>query len=454
MKQLPLDAWPQQDREAFERIFTGGDIFGAERGAGAHLRHDTREAIRQGYRRWLGFLRARSLLDPASEPAGRITRRLVLAYADELEAQVRAMTVFNYLRNLHYAARLIAPARDWSWFHPLERGFAKRVRPIDRYDRLVPAWELLDHGIDLMGEAVDRPPLPYKRSEVQYRDGLVLALLSVWPIRARSLASMTAGRHIEVIDDDINLLLYPDDTKSRRFECFRLPQLLNPFLKRYLADIRPALLGNVPHDGLWPAREGMPLTRMGFYRMVRGRAFAKFGKRMCLHDIRRSASTFLAMETPDKAWIAQAALQHTSPAISDTRYNLARSIGASRRYCALIQDLRRELAADQQPVSTKPKTPQKRGANESEGEGAALAGTTLHLEAAFRTSRLADALGDGAPIDLQCLNCGYACRIAPAQIDLPPETPLAEIGASFRCPDCLGRSIRTEALALSWGGNR
>jgi hypothetical protein len=57
------------------------------------------------------------------------------------------------------------------------------------------------------------------------------------------LAALTVSRHIEAEDAGLNILLYPSDTKSKRFDSFRVPEPLVPYMKRYLSDIRPRLLG-------------------------------------------------------------------------------------------------------------------------------------------------------------------------------------------------------------------
>ena len=57
---------------------------------------------------------------------------------------------------------------------------------------------------------------------------------------------------------------------------------------------------------------------------------------MGLHDMRRSAATFLAIETPEKVGLIPALLQHTNADISDRHYNLAGMAGASRRYAKAI----------------------------------------------------------------------------------------------------------------------
>jgi hypothetical protein len=102
--------------------------------------------------------------------------------------------------------------------------------PQDRFDHLVPPWQTLDFGIELMDAALTLPIDGHKQREIQYRDGLLLALLSLWPIRRRSLAALTVSRHLEFDDAGVNILLPPADTKSRHAESFRVPDQVLPYL--------------------------------------------------------------------------------------------------------------------------------------------------------------------------------------------------------------------------------
>jgi integrase len=170
-----------------------------------------------------------------------------------------------------------------------------------------------------------------------------MPLLSLWPIRRRSITALTVSKHLKVDDDGINIRLFPEDTKAKRAESFRVPNLLLPYLLRYLEEIRPRLLGRNGHDGLWASYKACPLTGCGIYDIVRARTFAKFGKAMGLHDFRRAAATFIAMEAPDKLSIIPSVLQHTSPEVSEQHYNLARSTEASRRFAAYRSKIRDEL---------------------------------------------------------------------------------------------------------------
>ena len=70
---------------------------------------------------------------------------------------------------------------------------------------------------------------------------------------------------------------------------------------------------------------------------------------MGLHDFRRAAATFLAMDAPDMIGLIPGMLQHASPDVGERIYNLARSVEASRRFAAHVARTRERL----RPLSTK-----------------------------------------------------------------------------------------------------
>lgn len=300
------------------------------------------------YRRWLGFLTDHYPADLLKPPAERITPERVRAFVEHLSAEVRPTTVAMAVAHLYCTARLIAPASDWRWLVSLKARLANRCDPQDRFERLVPAWHTLDFGLEMMEEAASLPSAR-KQREQRYRDGLLIALISVWPIRRRSIATLSVTRHLEFDAAGANILLHPEDTKSKRAESFRVPEKLFPYLLCYLKEIRPRIIGRNAHDGLWASFKGCPLTPGRIYDIVRARITAKFGKPMGLHDFRRAAATFIATDAPAKIGLIQGVLQHASLDVSEQHYNLARSVEASRRFAAHLSTLRGRL----QPISTR-----------------------------------------------------------------------------------------------------
>ena len=134
------------------------------------------------------------------------------------------------------------------------------------------------------------------------------------------------------MDAGVNILLPPADTKSRRAESFRVPEQFLSHITRYLKDVRPLLVGTSVQDAFWVSNQGRPLCGQKLYEIVRARMIAKFGKAMSIHDFRRAAATYLAMDAPEKIGLIPGVLQHASPDVSDQHYNLARSMKAGRRF--------------------------------------------------------------------------------------------------------------------------
>ena len=294
LKHLPVDQWPEADREAFRIAYQPGDIFDETTGRGAHLAEGTRKLILTAYRRWLGFLRTYYLADLLMPPADRITPDRARALIEHLGGEIRQTSVANVVDNLCYAARLIAPERDWQWLAALKGRLAARAQPEDRFDRLVPPWQTLDLGMELMDKALTLPSAR-KQRDLQYRDGLLLALLSLWLIRRRSIAVLTVSRHLEFDAGGVNILLYPEDTKAKRAENFRVPGPLLPYLLHYLKEIRPRLLGCSNHDGLWASYRGRPLIAGRIYDIVRALTFKSSERPWAF-------MTFVALPLPTSPW--------------------------------------------------------------------------------------------------------------------------------------------------------
>ena len=190
-KHLPKLLWPDEDRRRLDAAFAPGDLFDEDAPPGGHLAAGTRRHIETGYRRWLGFL---SVFHPGDLSLGaeeRITPQRVRDFVTLLQKEVRDSTIASILDGVYCAARLIAPALDWVWLASVERNMHARSMPLDRLEQLQAPWDICDLGLSLMDEARDRPADPHFVREVAFRDGLVLALLSLWPIRRRSIAALT-----------------------------------------------------------------------------------------------------------------------------------------------------------------------------------------------------------------------------------------------------------------------
>ncbi len=344
LKHLPFEQWPLADRQAWEAAFVEGDIFDETQGPGAHLSPGSSRTILFAYRRWLGFLAAHHPDTLGQPPAGRIVPEVLRDYVGVLQAEGAATTTAIAVHGLYLAARLLAPQEDWTWLRELRSALAARAQPQDRFERLVPPWQVLDLGLNMMEQtlsATEWTPEALRK----YRDGLLLALLALWPIRRRSLAALTVGQHIEHHGDHIRLRLHPENTKAARAEDYVPHEVLAPYFERYLQEVRPRFPGALGHDGFWASARGRPLSAQQLYVIVRRQTEKAFGKAMALHDIRRAAATFLAVEAPAQVGLIPGVLQQASPEVGERHYNLARSTAASRRFAGHVTAIRKRLGS-------------------------------------------------------------------------------------------------------------
>ena len=220
-RHLPLAPMPEADLKVFRVANGQGDVFDVPSGAADHLAAGTRKLLLTAYRRWLGFLPEEEL---AASPADRINPDVVRAYVDRLRAEVRPTSVAINVQGLLHVARMMDRGQDWRWLAEIARRLSACATPINRFDKLTPGWMTLDYGIQLMETALALPASHQNSRITHYRDGLVLAILSTWPIRRRSLAALTINQHLEFDEGGVSILLHSQDTKSKRSESCRLDQ--------------------------------------------------------------------------------------------------------------------------------------------------------------------------------------------------------------------------------------
>jgi hypothetical protein len=189
LKHMPVKDWPELDRAAFDRAYASGDIFDEDAGPGSHLAHGYRRMIQTAYRRWLGFIARHHPTGLGMPPAARLNPVLVRSLVEHLQSEVRPTTVAHTIRCLYAGARIIAPGENWEWLKALGARLQDLGQPLDRFERLVPPWETLDLGIELMDQAKGR--IATLQGSLQFRDGLIVALISAYPIRRRTISSLT-----------------------------------------------------------------------------------------------------------------------------------------------------------------------------------------------------------------------------------------------------------------------
>jgi hypothetical protein len=193
---LPFDLWPAADRAAWQAALRPGDAFDVG-GLASRWSEATRRKTMLGWGRYLFFLQERGELDPMATPAQRITEERLTAYLLELQRTNRGHTPQNRIQELGAALRALAPEGDWRWIlRAASRLRANTVPAHNKRERLRPAEELAAEGFRLMQEAETSRGLSALGRALQYRDGLIVALLSFHTNRLRNLTELEIGCHI------------------------------------------------------------------------------------------------------------------------------------------------------------------------------------------------------------------------------------------------------------------
>lgn len=345
---LPCPEWPPADRAAWQRATASGDVFDGC-GPAAGWVQSTQAAVCYDYGRWLMFL-AHHEPDALDRPlATRPTAARIQAYLDHLAASVRTVGRHSYLRHLRDALRVLAPDQDWAWLSRVVARLEAHRRPRLKLPRLVNAGCLSELGYTLMRNAEQRRAEAAHNPDawLGYRDGLMIAMLAARPLRRRNFAAIAINRHLLRVGDQWRLVFAAGETKTGQPIEVILPDRLTPWLERYLAEIRPRLPGTKDHDGLWAGLKRRPLSGQAIYAAISARTRAAFGHAVNPHLFRDCAATTIAISAPDRIGIARDLLGHASLTTTETYYNQARSIDASR---LLAQALNRHRETARRPA--------------------------------------------------------------------------------------------------------
>jgi integrase/recombinase XerD len=328
--QLAFGLWPAEDRARWQAAFKAGDRFD-EAGAGSHLAATTRDAQRESYARFLGFLsQARpDLLD--LPPEARIDRNSVTDYVAWRRSFRKNLRISIDLRLLRGALKLICPDVDWSWLLAI----VKRIAAAERRSRpkyhLVTSEQLYALGLNLMDRAdANAAGQVCKTHAFQYRDGLIIAFLALIPLRSRSLAAIRIGKHLVKAGTAWTLDIPAEDTKTRRALDYPIAMELSARIDEYLERFRCHIPGTKKHAGLWASNLGTPMGGDGIYVAVRIRTRKAFGFGVNLHRFRHAAASFWSIHDPANVRGAKDLLGQTTFGPTENHYIMGQSRLAGR----------------------------------------------------------------------------------------------------------------------------
>lgn len=318
-KGLPFTAWPAGDQHRFQQLSeTHQDIFAEAPWAG--LSKISVQNRRYGYGKWLGFLASNhdQLLDRPLEE--RVSPTMIEDYVVALRRNCSETAVAIALQHLHLTLKAISPKGSWDWIYRIERRIAcgavrARKLPVMTSDTYRLGLGLME---DARVRAWRRPAVLLQDAE-RFRDGLMIALLSVAPMRRAAFSQLTLDDHVLKIAGQWRVYLRAEMVKTDEPQDFDIPELLGGYLDDYVAFFRPIFRNAECHAGLWPFGD-RPMTDKMVRRYIRKHTERYLGEAITPHRFRNAAATFVASTDPANVRMVKDLLGHRSFGMTEKHY--------------------------------------------------------------------------------------------------------------------------------------
>jgi site-specific recombinase XerD len=213
------------------------------------------------------------------------------------------------------------------------------MRPRSKFDRMVMAKLLLEAGLTLIHEAEISPTLNELARARQVRNGLMVALLALCPIRRKNFTTLEIGRSFLEIRGTWWILLSASETKEKRPDERPINELLTPVIARYLGQYR-AMLARTKNSAsaLWlSSHSGAPMSARSVSYVISATTLATVGVNVSPHLFRTSVASTVAAYGSDNPHLASALLHHTDSSVTNAHYNRATSLTAADRLRQIVR---------------------------------------------------------------------------------------------------------------------
>jgi integrase len=332
--------WPDGDRQLWQAACTPTDPLDENSGTRAEYSANSNRSVQKGYGRWLTFLHSTDPSCLGDAASNRITPERAQAYVGCLVGlENGTAAILSRLKELRAAAKVMGPSQDWAFLNRLSSKVRARHKPVRNKSNLKLSEELLDLGLSLIDKATEAQGLA---AAILHRDGLLIALLSLVPLRLRNIARLRIGQHLIDVIGTWVIALDATETKTRAPIEIAWPDELAVPLLTYLTIHRPHLSElrgrwSKPIDGaLWVSSDGSPMTEIAIYDRIRKHTREAFGVAINPHLFHDAAATTLAIADPENVRIAAPLLGHRTFTTTERYYQQAKSLEAHCQYIAAL----------------------------------------------------------------------------------------------------------------------
>lgn len=340
---LFVHEWPTSDQEVWASLLKKGHPLD-DAGALSHLRASTVQTIEVSYGRWLSWLDVAAPCALELPILDRATPERVMSWMQSMQHLAPYSRVMH-LDALIWILRAMDPAADVT--------ILRRIRAVHHLEalsnsgdrkngRILSSRVLLEAGLELAGPQADAAKSTFERMR-RLRDGTMLAVLALMPIRRRAFVGLEIGVSVLPGKAGIEIALSAAMTKTDTPWSAMVPDPVDDLLLRYLSEARPFLFNRGPRDHvrLWVADTGLPIGYSYMGRRISELTERMTGVRVPPHFFRDAAATTLARESSSASRLAAPVLGHTNIRMAEQHYNHARSIEAGSTYAASLDHLRR-----------------------------------------------------------------------------------------------------------------
>lgn len=336
-RSLPMAEWPAKDRIGWAAACQPGERL-KRGGAASHLAAVSQDDIANRYGLYLDFLRRNGRLDAVSGAMALITLNNVNSFIAELQARVRSVTVWNSVYKLRRAAQLIAPGADFGWLTEIEKDIALVMIPRSKTDRLVLSERLVEAGLILIREAEMFGKTALAQA-TGVRNGLLIALLALHPIRIKNFATLTIADTLINVDGRWWLHIPTENTKSHRVDERQVPEFITDAVNNYINTHREVLCrGVAEHRALWvSSTTGQQLTTKNLGTLISKLTLETIGVDVSPHLFRTAAASTAAVYGGNHPHLASALLNHRDRRVTEEHYNRATSLSAGDEYAQIAQ---------------------------------------------------------------------------------------------------------------------
>lgn len=194
---------------------------------------------------------------------------------------------------------------------------------------------IIDLGERLMAEGIHSNSDVVRRRLC--RDGVILALGAMIPLRRRNLTELDLERHLSRDSEAWRIAIPAAETKSRRPLVYRSPPRLTAHFDFYLAEVRPLYPASRCSTRLWLSGRGGGLGNEGLYLAITKHTEARLGRRLTPHQLRDSAASFIAEAYPEHIGFCRDLLGHIHHRTGERHYIAARGLSAGARYADALR---------------------------------------------------------------------------------------------------------------------